>query len=86
MDIEDLIICLVGYIVWTSGWIRFPHDSRWFPHDSQWFPNGFRTVSDDFHNSDRQAASVTHFGPHFAHLSGILEGTGPQSVAPDPQK
>ena len=79
MDIEDLIICLVGYIVWTSGWIRFPHGFQWFPH-------GFRTVSNDIHNSDRQAASVTHFGSHFAHLGGILEANGSPSVAPDPQK
>ena len=69
MDIEDLIICLVGYIVLTSGRIRFPHDFRTVSI-------GFRMISNDFPNSDRQAASVTHFGSHFAHLNSILESLG----------
>ena len=47
-----------------------------FPHGSQWFPNGFRTVSDNIHNSGRQAASVSHFGSHYAHLNGILDPIG----------
>ena len=89
MDIEDLIICLVGYMVWTSGWIRFPHDFRAISSDfrtvSARFP-GFRTVSNDFHNSDRLASSVTPFCSHFAHLSGILEVNSSPSVVPGLQK
>ena len=57
-----------------------------FPHGSRMGPTDFHTVSDDFHNSDKQPASVTHFGPHFAHLSDIWDATGTQSVSPAPQK
>jgi len=48
--------------------------------------DGFRMISNGFHNSDKQPASVTDFGSPFAHHSGIWEATGCQSVAPDPQK
>ena len=93
MDVEDLIICLAGYIVLASGWIWFPHGSPTVPDDFhtirddfQMIRDNFHTIHDDLHNSDRQAASVTHFGSHFAHPGGILEANGSQSVAPDPQK
>ena len=40
------------------------------------FPDDFRTGFHDIHNSGRQAASVTHFGSHFAHLNHILDPIG----------
>ena len=48
----------------------------WADQVSARFPDGFRTVSDDIHNSGRQAASVSHFGSHYAHLNGILDPIG----------
>ena len=72
MDIEDLIMCLVGSIVsFLDIWVDQ------VPARFLMISDGSRTIPNDIHNSGRQAASVTHFGLDFAHLSGILEGTGP---------